>query len=308
MPAPDPTALFVGVATWDVVADLPRLPVADGRVVADDLVTAGGGPAATAAVTFARLGLPARLAAAVGTDREGAMILDALAAAGVDTSVTRAVPGAASGGCVVLVDRSQDARAICVRPGPPPVIEAADVLAASLVHVDQAGLPAVEPHLSGRPAERRPVVSYDAGNLDPRRCPAWVDVYVPTLTTLAQVYGNGHVDALLDTALAGGATWVVATDGPDGAVAADATGHYRVPAHDVDVRSTLGAGDVFHGALLAAYTRGLSLPDALAYANAAAALSCRGLDGRSAVAGHDETLALARRLTATRTTATTAVT
>ncbi|MBO0889407.1 MAG: hypothetical protein J2P14_00745 [Acidothermales bacterium] len=297
MPVTDPTALFVGVATWDVVADLPHLPAADGRVLVDDLVAAGGGPAAAAAATFARLGLPARLATAVGSDRDGAAITRALVDAGVDTSLVRVDAAAPSGSCVVLVDRSQDARAICVRPGPHTEVDAGDVLGAGLLHVDQRGLPAVEPHLAGVPAGRRPVVSYDAGNLDPRRCPAWVDLYVPTLATLAQVYGDADPDA----ALADGATWVVATDGPRGAVAADRTGHYRIPAHDIAVRSTLGAGDVFHGALLAAYARDLALPDALAYANAAAALSCRGLDGRSAIAGHDETAALARKLPATRT-------
>jgi sulfofructose kinase len=56
----------------------------------------------------------------------------------------------------------------------------------------------------------------------------------------------------------------------------------------VEVVSTLGAGDVFHGALLAAVRRGYLLPDCLAYANVVAALSCRGLDGRSAIPTHDE--------------------
>jgi sugar/nucleoside kinase (ribokinase family) len=47
--------------------------------------------------------------------------------------------------------------------------------------------------------------------------------------------------------------------------------------------STLGAGDVFHGALLAYLVRGASLDDALRAANTAASLSCRALDGRSAI-------------------------
>jgi sulfofructose kinase len=50
-----------------------------------------------------------------------------------------------------------------------------------------------------------------------------------------------------------------------------------------DPVSTLGAGDVFHGALLAAFVRGLALAEALAFANECAALSCRALDGRSAI-------------------------
>ena len=52
--------------------------------------------------------------------------------------------------------------------------------------------------------------------------------------------------------------------------------------------STLGAGDVFHGALLACLVRELPLRDALTRANACAALSCRALDGRSAIPTWDE--------------------
>ena len=71
---------------------------------------------------------------------------------------------------------------------------------------------------------------------------------------------------------------------------------YRVPRHPaadhpafpVDPVSTLGAGDVFHGALLACLARGLSLRDSLVRANACAALSCRALDGRSAIPSWDE--------------------
>src|SRR5690606_6465165 len=134
-------ALFVGVTTWDVVAELPGPPVPDGRVVADDVTSAGGGPASTAAVTFARLGLPARLAASVGADREGAAILAALEADGVDTALVRTVPDAGSGSCVVLVDRSSDTRSICVRPGPLPTVTADDLTAATWLHVDHQGLP-----------------------------------------------------------------------------------------------------------------------------------------------------------------------
>jgi sulfofructose kinase len=45
----------------------------------------------------------------------------------------------------------------------------------------------------------------------------------------------------------------------------------------------LGAGDVFHGALVAAVVKGLPLDQQLAFANVTAALSCRGLDGRSRI-------------------------
>jgi sugar/nucleoside kinase (ribokinase family) len=51
--------------------------------------------------------------------------------------------------------------------------------------------------------------------------------------------------------------------------------------------STLGAGDVFHGALLAALVDGRRIGEALARANVAAGLACQALDGRSAIPDRD---------------------
>jgi sulfofructose kinase len=55
------------------------------------------------------------------------------------------------------------------------------------------------------------------------------------------------------------------------------------PGFKVDVVSTLGAGDVFHGALMAQVVEGRPMAEALRRANAVAALSCLGLDGQSAI-------------------------
>jgi sugar/nucleoside kinase (ribokinase family) len=80
----------------------------------------------------------------------------------------------------------------------------------------------------------------------------------------------------------------VVTRGADGCIAYAGGEAIDVPGFPVDAVSTLGAGDVFHGALLAALVRGLPLRDALLRANACAALSCRALDGRSGIPTWDE--------------------
>jgi sulfofructose kinase len=51
------------------------------------------------------------------------------------------------------------------------------------------------------------------------------------------------------------------------------------PAFRIDVVDSTGAGDVFHGAFLFALLQGQGMRDALAFANAAAALSCRAVGG-----------------------------
>jgi sugar/nucleoside kinase (ribokinase family) len=47
--------------------------------------------------------------------------------------------------------------------------------------------------------------------------------------------------------------------------------------------SAIGAGDVFHGALLAARVDGADWETAIRFANAAAALKCTGLTGCAAL-------------------------
>ncbi|MEW2357170.1 PfkB family carbohydrate kinase [Spirillospora sp. NPDC029432] len=304
-----PEAVFAGAAVWDTVAQLPAFPAADGRVVAEEIVECGGGPAATAAVAYARLLGPDRprpaLIAAVGDDHRAALIRDGLAAENVDTARIATVAGTPSASCVILVDRPRGSRAICTKPGPALRIEpgspaARAVLAARVVLVDHLGWPAVRPLLAGLPAGApRPLVCQDAGNLAIGRRPAGVDVFAPTLEALREAYGDRDTASLLRAALDDGARYVVATDGPNGAYAADARGAYRVEGHHgVEVRSTLGAGDVFHGALVAALARDLPLPEALAYANAAAALSCQALDGRGGIPDDTAARALAARLPA----------
>jgi sulfofructose kinase len=292
-----PRLVCVGSATLDAIALVDRFPHRDERQVAQDVRYAGGGPAATAAVAATRLGVPAALVSAVGSDAEGDQILAALRAEGVDVSGVQVLPTARSGASVVIVDAQQGTRAICTRPVPPPAVPpdgpgAALLAGADWVHADHLGWQPVQGWLDTATGVARPRISVDGGNPIPGFRPADVDLYVPTVEALAGCYGDLPVDDLLTAALADGAHTVVATRGAAGAVAATGDGtRVTAPGHAVAPISTLGAGDVFHGALLAAVVHGMPLQHCLHYANVAAALSCRGLDGRCAIPTHDEVLA-----------------
>ena len=84
-------------------------------------------------------------------------------------------------------------------------------------------------------------------------------------------------------AVANGAGEVVVTLGAEGSAILSCGVISYQPAYPVEVLSTLGAGDVFHGALVAALVRDLPLGEAVRCATVAAALSCRALDGQSAI-------------------------
>ena len=67
---------------------------------------------------------------------------------------------------------------------------------------------------------------------------------------------------------------VIATLGPEGAVAAGREGVIRVPALKVTPVDTTGAGDTFAGVLAAFLDEGRDLRDAMALAAVAGSLAC----------------------------------
>lgn len=285
---PTPPLVFVGTATHDTIALVDRYPGPDERVLVDDLVVAGGGPAATAAVAAARLGRHAAFVGSVGADAVGDAIVAGLRAEGVDTSGVSRRPGGRSASSVVIVAAERATRTILHRPTDR--IEISDtgwalLGAAEWLHVDDAGWPVVDAWW--RAGANRPRLSVDAGNPVDAMALAGVDLYVPTVTSLRRRYGGAPTPDLLARAVSDGARLVVATDGADGVTVLGANEPlFHVSAMSGTVRSTLGAGDVFHGALLAAIDRGWSIRAAVEYATAVAFASCRGLDGRATIPDH----------------------
>lgn len=277
------TLLFVGCATLDSIALVQEYPTADSRTVAADFVTAGGGPAATAAVAAARAGAQTAFAGVVGVDEEGDRIISGLEAEGVDTSAVIRDANVKTGASVIVVSRATESRAIVTRPQPAVAFPAGSPFhellgAAAWVHVDHLGWNAVAQAPNLR-------ISVDAGNAIPSFTPKGVALYVPTIERLRAEYGEGlSPEALLHKAIDDGASAVVATAGSEGAWVLERGGSpVHVPATPANIVSTLGAGDVYHGAILAAVAAGLPLVDAAIFAGRTASASCAGLDGRSMI-------------------------
>ncbi|HUQ22859.1 MAG TPA: PfkB family carbohydrate kinase, partial [Gaiellaceae bacterium] len=262
----------VGLATLDSIFALPRHPAADDRVVATELAVAGGGPAATAAVTLARLGADVSFVGVVGDDASGVAIREGLDREGVDVSEVAVVAGGRSPQSSILVEG--DSRAIVHYPGNLPRVELSRralerCRAAAWVHVDHAGYAA---------APRDARLSIDGGNPIEDLDLEGVALYGPSDVGLERDFGSA------DHALSAGAELVVVTRGARGSAAYSRDGVVEAEAVPIESPvSTLGAGDVFHGALLARLLEDAPIAAALAFANTCAALSTRALDGRSAI-------------------------
>src|SRR5690349_19872761 len=166
-------AVFVGVATLDAIALVDGFPAPDDRVLASEVVYAGGGPAATAAVAAARLGVRSAFVGTVGDDDNGRTILAGLESEGVDVRGVTIAAGQASAASVVVVDRIRDSRAICNRPAPRIDISAGlDLIRSTpVVHADHAGWGPVEAAGVLGPDQ---LLSVDAGNPIPGFTPRGV--------------------------------------------------------------------------------------------------------------------------------------
>jgi sulfofructose kinase len=278
--AADFDVVCVGAANFDTIVAVERVPADDERITSESIVAAGGGPAATAAVALARQGARVAMCAVVGDDVEGETVRHLLELEGVDTHWMRVDPTVRTARAIVLASRSTGGRSIITTVAPRPVPDDVPVDAARWLHVDQTGYAAARAALG---AGSRTRLSIDAGNPIAALSLERVDLFAPTLAALLARYSTTDVAAAFTAAHAEGAEMIVATNGGDGSYVLAEDGLRLVPPYPVDVVSTLGAGDVFHGTLLASLVAGTDIMRATAEANAAAAMACTGLDGRSAI-------------------------
>lgn len=267
--------LCVGTLLLDTIALVERLPGEDERVEADHIVLAGGGNASTAAVTMARLGVDVDFAGVIGDDQLGRMVLDGLTAEGVGVAHVEVRADVETTSSVVVVNTASATRTIITRPATVPTSIPDGY---EWVHVDKVGYRALR--TAGGSSSK---VSIDDGNPVPDLDLALIDLYVPTAQVLLQRFGVSDPLEAAHLAIGSGARAVVATDGARGSFAVDTEVVACAPALPVVPLSSLGAGDVFHGALLAAVVLGQELPDAIRFANVTAALSCSSIDGRSGI-------------------------
>ena len=278
-------AVCVGVITVDTVALVDKDPSEDERVIAHEIVRGGGGPAAVAAVALSRLGIKTAIIGTIGDDADGREVLRIFQKEGVDTSGI-SIGSTPTAGSVIVSSLERSTRAINTRQlsiQAPPNAAARELASkAKWIHVDHVGVNRLNE--LGISRGNGPLISFDAGYGVESFDPIVVDLFVPTDRQMALRYpGVDLAVALENDSLKAGNT-VVATQGSAGSAGfSRETGLVTASGFKVDVKGTLGAGDVFHGALVAQIIHGYPLQESLRRANAVAAMSCLGLDAQSMI-------------------------
>ena len=262
--------LCVGVASLDTIVLVDKYPAADERVIALQTMRAAGGPAMTSAVAMARLGIDVALSCVIGDDEPGRFIIETLKREGVDASNVVIDSNIATANGTIVVSKSEETRAIMARPHNTLPKKPSNINNFQWLHVDHFGVRALMewqiPRGSGS------TLSIDYGYAVAGVKPSDFDLYAP----------SEKVTTDLSTAKADN-NMVVIPRGRNGCTFSDRGVEGSVPAIEVEVVSTLGAGDVFHGALVAAQIWGKSLSESVQIATVVAGLKCRSLDGQSGI-------------------------
>lgn len=287
--------LGIGLNATDTLLLLPEFPPYAGKVPFERELLSPGGQVATAIVTCARLGLRSKYIGTLGDDLRGDIQRESLAGVGVDTSgliVRRNCPNQTA---YILIDERSGERTVlwqraeCLRLKPDE-IRRDDIVNSKILHIDGYDVDAAV-YAASCAREHGVPVSLDIDTVYPDfdRVLANVDYLVAGSAWPGKWTGESDPFAALGRVQAEYNMPVAAmTLGHRGSLALQNGVWSYSPAFEIHCVDTTGAGDAFHGAFCYAMLKGMAMPHALEFSNAAAALNCTAVGARGHIASLPE--------------------
>jgi len=285
----------LGYGGMDTYCVLPRMPL-DEKVQIDRLLRQGGGPASTATVAAARLGLRTALVSATGDDADGEEILRQLATEGIDTRFVQVQSGTSSPVAYCWVDAGNGNRSIAWSLGTVEYLRAEDIDPAGFANTHALHLDSHHPEAAVRAANAvhaaGGTVFLDAGTCNERTCGLvpYCDVVIASAPFAHDLIGRDAPEAAVRRLHEMGAAWAGVTLGKQGSMVSDGQELVTLPIHPVEpIVDTTGAGDVYHGAFATRYVEFTKagqppeLRECMRFATVVAGLKCRQLGGRTAI-------------------------
>jgi sugar/nucleoside kinase (ribokinase family) len=276
------SAIFVGRSTLDLVYACAGSPEPDGKVDATIGYRTGGGPALNAAVAFSALGGRARLCSQIGEGpfaeearadlrSQGVELFDVAAGQGDILPVSSII---LTGASRAIVNQPLPDRAGSV---PHEMLERLFETRPDIVLSD-GHLPELAAPILMRARQLGVTTMLDGGSWKP-----WTQELLPLvdIAIVSSRFRPPAADGVLN--LRAIAAFAV-TNGPNPILwrQGEDSGEVRPP--KVEAVDTLGAGDLFHGAVCHALATGSGFPESLTFAAGIAASSCAHFGPRAWIA------------------------
>lgn len=290
------TVAVVGSLNADLTVRTERFPEPGETLTGSELIMAPGGKSSNQAVAAATLGSSVRLVGAVGDDTNGAFLLEAAQAAGVDVGGVHRLSDHRTGSAMIVVN-AEGENTIIVSPGANGALEPEMVTLESLADAKVLCL-CLEVSVATVLAAAR--LGRDAGatvllNLSPfRDVPAELltltSVLLVNRSEAGQLLGDDSDSKDWRAAARGfadlGLRQVIVTLGAEGSVVIDTTAGegdrvstiHGIP---VEVVDTTGCGDAFTGAVAHRLAAGDALVAAAGFASRVSALAATATGAQS---------------------------
>ncbi len=281
-----PKLLMIGISCLDHIWQVDHFPPKKSRTATHNYQVQGGGPAATAAVTAARLGGEVSLWSIHGDDSTGQAAKLELEQFGVDSSQIRTIENSQSIVSSILVSPEGE-RYIFPYLGKN-LHDSAENLDLTLLRgvncvLTDSGYPLMnESVLKEAKRLNIPIVA-DFGHRRNWHLASYADYLIVSEECATEVLGRNDPEAALAVLRQFEAQYVGITLGEEGYLFDKAGRTRHIPAFPVEVVDTTGAGDVFHGAFAYAIARGFDQDYCGLFASVTAALSCTALGGRAGI-------------------------
>ena len=278
----------LGFCSNDYIAVLPEIPIDNKLQMLEHLVQ-GGGPAATATVAAARLGVSASFVGIVGDDDPGKRIVRDFEAENVFTDGMVIRRGADSAIAYCWIEQSTGKRSVAWTRGnlkelQPEEVDLELIRNAKILHIDghnpKAALAAVK-----EAKKHNVIVNIDAGTLRdgvPELLP-YVTIFITSELFARQYTGEDDLEKALLKLGETGAPVTGLTMGEHGSLLLDHGKILHCPAFRIKPVDTTGAGDVFHAAFGVRYLETQDLMECARFASAVSAIKCLKLGGRAGI-------------------------
>jgi sulfofructose kinase len=269
----------------DINFNAAHHPTADEKLRATSMHTCGGGPAANAAVTIARLGGSARFCGYLGNDAFADAHLREFASNGVHADGLHR--GDAPTPVAAVTIKPNGERSI-IDYRAPSALAAEDTISLTKFPAKVLLIDGHQPLLSLALIEEARALGIpsilDAGSINDGTQLLYNKVdYLITSAKFAKHFSGEDDPRTALAALDGAAPLIACTWGADGVYWQDEYGQHHTPAFDIEAVDTTGAGDAFHGAFALGIAEGLKTKQNMRRACATGALTCLRAGARSAL-------------------------
>ena len=285
-------AVGIDMPALDFALNIPALPKPNSSVHFHQLSFQGGNKVSTGVVAAARLGARCAILGSVGDDLFGRFCCDDFKRHGIDCLVeTRKSQTTAI--CFVLSDEETHGRSFLYHPGTCARVTIPELPVSALENtkyfylawIDDTVLHAIK---TAKAAGAKIFVDADKPSKEIMDNIPLYDVFIASEFVYDAMFGNKDYEANCRKVLGMGPEIVVFTLGAKGCCGVSRGGEYfNLETYDVPVADTVGCGDVFHGAYLAALVRGMSPKEAARFSNAVSSIKCTRIGGRAGIPNYE---------------------